>query len=384
MARFKNSFPQPGDPRRDALARALQFGGMELARGAGTQGFGALADAVPAATYGYGEGLQQARRQQEEEERRRREEQTRRREDLRWEHTMEAWERARDERERERAETEAGRVAEKERREAMIQGIRETQGDNAARRAALLSPSKLEAEYLEATGESEPAGAPTTRNFPDGSLRQWNPASKSWEVLQHEPRGEEPGSGLTPGQLRNEAQEIANREVGTFPQWAKAMAPKMEKERDKYFAMPGEVDLETGRVPYDPELLRKEYNKRWQESFDRAMQRLSGAPNPTDVSNLTPGRQPEIPARAAGAAPTAAGGAFEQVAGHVIQQLEEQGAPPQAREKVQEVIGAVESAVPPEVRDSPEFIRMLQQEIASGKDPSQIAREILEAFGGGS
>lgn len=372
----------PSDPRYQALARGLQDFGAVLGSGAGTEGFGALGPAVAYGTRSAGDTLTQERererREAEKREEERRQAEIRRREDTRWEHTMEAWERAETDRERQQAEEEAGRVAEQERREAMLERIREAEGDQAAKRASLLSATNLEKTYAKVTGDPEPAGAPTTRSFPDGSLRQWDPSSSSWRVLQYEPAGDDEGSGLTPGQLRNEAQEVAKREVGTWPQWRKEYGRTREMQlppRDESVA-PGErVGRGTvlGEEVLDEKALRERYKREFDAAFERAMGEISGGKTSRAPAGGAP---PAAPAAGAGQ------GRFEQLAGQVQQQLQERGAPPAAQERVQTVVEAVQSSVPPEIRDSEEFLSMLQKEIASGKDPQQIAREIREAFGG--
>lgn len=375
MARFRNSFPKYGDPRRDALARALLYGGQALAQGAGTQGFGALAEAIPAASYGYGEGLNEFYARDEERRKRAREEELRKREDTRWRDYVEKSEQAKTDRERDEALKKAEVEAERERRKSMIEEIRASAGDNAARKAALLSPAKLESEYVKLTGAKEPK--PPQIRESGGDWYIFDPEHPDadevgYRLYKKEPEGErdKEKSSLTPGQLRNEAQEIAERELGSWTQWSRARLADAATQFPQHADPDDPKTIKQGMrsmLGVDEQQLRNLYNRKHQESFDRAMRRLSGEGEET-AQPLNPTRVSDLGSRNRGQG---------SVNPDPAAMAQEAGLP----NEVAPLIKAVGELVPPEVAQSKEFQADLAELLRQGKGIDEIIRLLEEAAG---
>lgn len=384
----------PSDPGYQALARGLQDFGFGFGANAGTQGFAA---AAPAAAYAvqsagetYSRETERQRREEEERQRRERSDEENRREDVRWDHYLEGIESAKSTEERSKREAEAKAAAEAERRQSMLDEIREAGGDNAARRAALLSPSKLESEYVKITGATE-AKPPAIRELggdwylfdpshPDSDevgyrLYKTEPASsrKSIEQSRSDIRWQQSQEDRTrseEGRQRSAAEEAAEREVGTWTEYRDARLAELQRLH------PGidfTDDAETAtKIP----AIRRMYEQKLQEAARRSMGAGATSPAPGN-SPRAPAAEPPAQAPSGGGVPE--GMTFDQAMAAMRQRI---GNKPAAIQAVAEIERAAQ-VVPPQVRDSREFLEQLRADLLAGKSPQQIAQEIQEAFGGG-
>lgn len=177
------------DARRQAMREALVDAGLTIMSRAGTEGFGSLQHGLGSFVGGYRDSL--GRMDQEREERRR--------EALEEEYRQERLESLRQAREDrlQRGEEREVSKAERERELGARRQALEAIADDKVRGELELRIAQPNFwEVLDR--KTAPPSAPTTRDFPDGTERQWDPVAGEWKVIARKPPKEE-GESYDPG-----------------------------------------------------------------------------------------------------------------------------------------------------------------------------------------
>lgn len=177
------------DARRQAMRAALVDAGLTIMGRASTEGFGGLDDGFGAFVSGYRGNLEEAAERREEQRRQALEDEMRR-------ERLASLAEGREDRADRRADREATAAAREEERAARRAALDQIEDDKVRGELELRIAQPNFWEVLDR--KTALPSAPTTRDFPDGTERQWDPVAGDWKVVARKPPKPE-GASDDPG-----------------------------------------------------------------------------------------------------------------------------------------------------------------------------------------